>query len=146
MASATPGTTNRCRSARRPRWAVLTTVAVLGIAIIATALVVLKPSSAGAGTGAARLVLSTTRVTIGDAYVATAAAFTPGEGVRFSWTGPTNGVMDTSAADSTGGRVHAPIVEKDPPGDYTITATGLTSGRVASAALRVVAYPTAPTP
>lgn len=86
----------------------------------------------------ARLVLSTSRVKIGDTYSATASGFSPGEGVRFSWTGLTNGVMDVFPADLQGSTTHGGILEKDPPGHYTIIATGLTSRRTASAGLQVV--------
>jgi hypothetical protein len=105
------------------------------------------PSAAPArGTGAivaaSQLVLSAPQVTIGESYFATASGFTPREPVRLSWTGPTWGVMDVSPADSTGRRTHGPIIERDPPGRYTITATGLSSGRTASAQLEV--QPTEP--
>jgi hypothetical protein len=58
--------------------------------------------------------------------------------VRFSWTGPTNGVMDVFRADSNGNTTHGEILERDLPGHYTIIVTGLTSRRTASAALQVV--------
>jgi len=86
----------------------------------------------------ARLALSNSQVQIDQTYSATASGFSPGEDVRFSWTGPTNGVMGIFPADSTGSGSPGPIVERDPPGSYMITATGLTSGRTASAELRVV--------
>ena len=118
--------------------------AVIGAAVIAVALLVRTPSSPA--TNVARLELSTSQVRLGDTYLATATNFTPGEGVRFSWTGPTYGVMGTSAADSAGGTAHGPILEKDPPGDYTITATGLSSGHTDSAALRILVTNPPPTP
>jgi hypothetical protein len=60
--------------------------------------VLLKPWNAGAE----RLVLSTSRVAIGDTYFANASGFSPGENVQFSWTGPTNGMMGVFTADSSG--------------------------------------------
>jgi len=84
------------------------------------------------------LVLSTSLVKIGETYSATASGFSPREGVRFSWTGPTNGVMDVFPADSGGRTTHGRILERDPPGHYSIIATGLISKRTASAALQVV--------
>ena len=114
----------------------------------ATALMVLTPSNAHADvtarTGGARLALSTSLVHIGERYVAVATQFAPGEAVRFSWTGPTTGTMGTSRAGSDGRGVHGPILEKDPPGNYTITATGLTSHHVASTALRVAPHTAGP--
>ena len=120
----------------------------MGVAAIAVALLMRTSSSPPAATNAvpARVELSTSQVRIGDSYLANATHFTPGEGVRFSWTGPTSGVMGTSAADSAGGTTHGPILEKDPAGNYIITATGLSSGHVASAALRVRATNPTPTP
>ena len=59
-----------------------------------------------------------------------------------SWTGQTagqtNGVMGIFPADSNGSESHGPIFERDPIGNYTITVTGLTSRRTASAKLQVV--------
>lgn len=86
---------------------------------------------------AARLVLSTTQVKIGDTYSVTASGFSPGEGVQVSWTGPTNGVMGVFPADLGGSMAHGGIVEKDPPGRYSIIAIGQTSRRIASAELIV---------
>jgi hypothetical protein len=111
--------------------------------ITATGLTSGRTASAGlqvvTGTGAVRLILSTSQVKIGDTYFATAWGFSPWEDVRFSWTGgPTNGEMGVFPADSSGSSPHGPILERDPPGNYTITATGLTSGRTASAGLQVV--------
>jgi hypothetical protein len=91
-----------------------------------------------AGTGAAQLMLSTSQVKIGDTYFATASGFSPGESVQFSWTGPTNGVMGVFRTDSDGGATPGGIVEEDPPGNYIITVTGLTSGRASSADLQVM--------
>jgi hypothetical protein len=121
------------RAERRPhrRWLLLTTVTALIIAVTATAFVLRKQPST-------RLVLSTSQVKIGSTYSATASGFSPREGVRFSWTGPTNGVMDVFPADSSGSVTHRGILEKDPPGHYTIIVTGLASRRTASAALQVL--------
>jgi hypothetical protein len=91
-----------------------------------------------AGTGAAQLMLSTSQVKIGDTYFATASGFSPGEDVQFSWTGPTNGVMGVFPTDSDGGATSGAIVENDPPGNYTITVTGLTSRLTTSADLQVI--------
>jgi actin-like ATPase involved in cell morphogenesis len=103
------------------------------------------PSAATAATAATatatatttKLVLTAPQVTIGKSYFATASGFSPREPVRFSWTGPTRGTLDASPADSTGRRVLGPIIERDPPGRYTIVATGLNSGSTASAQLEV---------
>ena len=117
----------------------LATATALIIAMAATAYVVyvLKPSHADAGTGAARLMLSKPQVKIGDTYYAKARGFSPGENVRFSWTGPTSGVMGDFPTNSGGGTSHR-VFERDPPGKYIITVTGLTSGRTASTGLRVL--------
>ncbi|MDQ2709991.1 MAG: hypothetical protein M3Z25_21275, partial [Actinomycetota bacterium] len=84
------------------------------------------------------LILTTGSVAIGNSYVATAAGFTPGEPVQLSWTGPTNGVMADDVADPSGVRRHGPIIERSPPGEYQIIATGATSGRTATALLQVL--------
>jgi uncharacterized protein DUF4328 len=124
---------------RRP-WILLTTATALVIAITAVAFVFLKPSNIDTGpdTGAAQLMLSTSQVAIGDTYSVTAWGLAPGEDVRFSWTGPTNGEMGTFPADPNGITSPGPVLERDPPGHYTITVTGLTSGRTASAELQIV--------
>ncbi len=88
------------------------------------------------GTGAARLVLSTSEVKIGDTYFATAWGFSPEENVRFS-INRTNDVIGVFPVGTGGGRWQR-VLEKDPPGDYTIIVTGLTSGRTASAGLTVI--------
>jgi hypothetical protein len=86
----------------------------------------------------ARLVLSSAHVRSGNTYFATASGFLPGEVVQFSWVGPTRGTMgDAPPADSGGNTTQGPIVETDPPGQYTLIAIGQTSGRIASAALQV---------
>jgi hypothetical protein len=110
---------------------VLATTSALVVAVATTVYVLRSQPSP-------RLVLSTSRVKIGDTYSATASGFSPKEGVRFSWTGPTNGVMDVFPADSGGRAIHGGILERDPPGHYMIIATGLISKRTASAALQVV--------
>lgn len=127
------------RADRRPhrRWLLLITVSALVIAAAATAFVLRKQPSA-------RLVLSTSQVRIGSTYSATASGFSPREGVRFSWTGPTKGVMDVFPADLSGSVTHGGILERDPPGHYTIIATGLTSRRTASAVLQVLLPSTQP--
>ncbi|HXT44559.1 MAG TPA: Hsp70 family protein, partial [Pseudonocardiaceae bacterium] len=126
--------------ARRPRrpWLVAGTAAVLVAATGAAAFVLLKP-----GPQAARLALTTCQVEIGETYAATASGFAPGERVRFSWTGPTNGVMGAFPADQNGTRVHGGILEKDPPGTYAIFATGMSSGRTSTAGLVVTDTDTA---
>jgi hypothetical protein len=106
------------------------------VAIATTAFVLLKPSNAGTGT--AQLVLSTSQIKIGDNYRAEASGFLPEEDVRVSWTGPTNDEMDVFPTDSGGRTSSGRIYERDPPGNYIIIATGLTSGRTASAELQVV--------
>jgi hypothetical protein len=58
--------------------------------------------------------------------------------VRFSWTGQTSGVMGVFLTGLDGGKSHGPIYERDPPGSYTITVTGLISGRTASTELQVL--------
>jgi hypothetical protein len=114
------------------------TAAALVAATAAAAFVLLKP-----GPAVPQLTLSTCQVRIGETYVATASGFSPGEHVRFSWTGPTNGVMGAFSADQTGTRVHGGILEKDPPGTYAIFATGMTSGRTSTAGLVVTDTDTA---
>jgi hypothetical protein len=126
--------------ARRPRrpWLVIGTAATLAAATAAAAYVLLKP-----GPQPARLALSTCQVKIGETYIATASGFSPGENVRFSWTGPTSGVMGAFPADHAGTRVHGGILERDPPGTYAIFATGMTSGRTSTAGLVVTDTDTA---
>jgi hypothetical protein len=90
-----------------------------------------------AAPAAAQLSLSTPQVKDGATYSVTASGFLPREEVQFSWTGPTNGVMGTFSADSSGSTTHGGIRENDPPGTYVITAIGQTSGRTASTGLTV---------
>jgi actin-like ATPase involved in cell morphogenesis len=123
---------------RHRHWLLIGTGAVLVAATAAAAFVLLKP-----GPQPARLALSTCQVRIGETYVATASGFSPGERVRFSWTGPTNGVMGAFPADQSGTRVHGGILERDPPGTYAIFATGMTSGRTSTAGLVVTDTDTA---
>jgi hypothetical protein len=117
---------------------VIGTAAALAAATGAAAFVLLKPEPP-----VARLALSTCQVRIGEIYTATASGFSPGEKVRFSWTGPTNGVMGAFPADQAGTRVHGGILEKDPAGTYAIFATGMTSGRTSTAGLVVTDTATA---
>ncbi|HEX4361363.1 MAG TPA: Hsp70 family protein [Pseudonocardia sp.] len=113
-------------------------LAVLALAVT-TYLLVLRPTTANADT--AQLSLTTSQVRIGDSYFSTASGFLPGEKVMFSWTGPTNGVMSADPADPNGRTTHGPIIERDPPGDYVIIATGQTSGRRATATIEVLPPP-----
>jgi hypothetical protein len=134
----------RRRAATSPvrRQLALAAVVVVTFAAAATVFILFRPSGVSAATPIARIALTTSRVRMGECYVATAAGFTPGEQVRFSWTGPTNGEMGVFPADSSGNTgVRGPILEKDPPGSYQIIATGLGSGRVTSAPLQVLPPP-----
>jgi hypothetical protein len=110
-----------------------TAVLVVGVAKPTTTLMNTNTNTEAA------LVLTTSQVKIGDSYSVTASGFAPSEAVRFSWTGPTDGVLDASPTDATGSRRYGPIIEEVPPGLYRIIATGLTSRRTASARLRVLA-------
>jgi serine/threonine protein kinase len=121
---------------RQRRHRLLLAIALI-IAIATTLVLLRRPSTVDPGTGA-RLALTASQVKIGATYLVTASGFSPGEDLRFFWTGPTNGVMGVFPADSGGRRLHGPIFERDPPGNYTITVTGLASGRTASASLQVV--------
>jgi hypothetical protein len=123
---------------RPPHRLLLATATALIIAVALSVFALLKPFIVNADTSAARLVLSASQVKIGDTYLLTALGFSPGEAVRFTWTGPSDGVMGVFPADSSGRKSPGPVFERHPPGNYTITATGLTSGRTASAGLRVV--------
>ncbi|MDQ4010168.1 MAG: hypothetical protein M3228_05590 [Actinomycetota bacterium] len=92
------------------------------------------------------LVPSISSMKDGDTYSATAKGFLPGEVVKFSWVGrpmadapSISGPMaDAPPADSGGSTTLLPIVQTAPPGNYTITARGQTSGRTATAEVRVV--------
>jgi hypothetical protein len=68
---------------------------------------------------------------------ATASLFWPNEKVTFSWTGPSSGVITTVYA-GLDGQATTEVLENADPALYLITAQGLTSGRTASADLRVV--------
>jgi len=124
----------------RPRrhWLLLATALIIVMAATAYVVYVLKPSHVDAGTSTARLTLSKSQVKINDTYYANARGFSPGENVRFSWTGRTSGVMGDFPADSGGSTSSGSVFERDPPGNYTITVTGLLSGRTASAGLQIV--------
>jgi hypothetical protein len=115
-------------------------VGALALILLALAggayLVLSRPATANADT--AQLNLTTPQVRIGDQYFGTASGFLPGEKVMFSWTGPTNGVMSADPTDPNGRTTHGPIIERDPPGDYVIIATGQTSGRRATAEIEVL--------
>jgi hypothetical protein len=76
------------------------------------------------------LALSTSSVKDGETYSVTAKGFLPGEVVKFSWIG--GPMADAPPADSGGSTTLPPIVETAPPGKYTLTATGQTSGRTAT--------------
>jgi hypothetical protein len=87
----------------------------------------------------ATLVLTTNTVRITESYYAFASGFEPGEPVDLSWTGPTSGTMGAPIqADPAGTLRHGPMVERDLPGAYNIVAHGETSGRTATARLRVL--------
>lgn len=113
-----------------------------GSAVLAVAVAVpiaVAHSFHSAGSTAPRVDLTTSQVHIGRSYFAAASGFSPGEEVRFSWAGPTRGVMGTFAADPAGrANVRGPIMEKDPPGSYQIIATGLASGHTVAAPLQVL--------
>jgi hypothetical protein len=83
------------------------------------------------------LVLSKPKVRVGDTYYANVWGFLPEEDVQFSWTGPTSGLMGDFFTDS-GGSAWPKVSEEASPGNYTITVTGLTSRRTASAELQVL--------
>jgi hypothetical protein len=112
----------------------------LNYTITVTGLTSGRTASAGlqviTGTGPAPLVLSTSEVKIGDSFFATAWGFVPEEKLRFS-VNRADGVIGVSPAGSAGSRWNR-IVENGPPGNYTVTVTGLTSGHTASAELKVV--------
>jgi len=125
---------------RQRRRGLLVGALVLILVILAGgAYVVLsRPAAGTANAQTAQLSLTVSQVRGGETYFVTATGFAPGERVMFSWTGPTNGVMDTFPTDPTGRKTHGPIIERDPPGNYVIIATGQTSGRRATAELEVL--------
>jgi hypothetical protein len=85
-----------------------------------------------------RVVLTTPKVKGGETYSVTASGFAPGETVQLTWTGPTRGTMGQGPADGSGVHSMGPILERDPPGNYQIIATGLQSGRRAQTPLQVL--------
>ncbi|HEX4250021.1 MAG TPA: Hsp70 family protein, partial [Pseudonocardia sp.] len=120
----------------RRRGVLVGALVVIVLALVAAAyLLVLRPA---ASAGTTQLNLTTSQVRIGDSYFATASGFLPGEKVTFSWTGPTNGVMEADPTDTNGRTTHGPIIERDPPGRYVIIATGMTTGRRATADIEVL--------
>jgi hypothetical protein len=121
---------------RRP-WLLITSAAALVIGAGGLGYALLKPVAVGASIKPPGLMLSTCQIKLDETYTATASGFEPGENVRFSWTGPTRGVMGAFPADSGGNRSPGGILERDPPGTYAIIATGLKSGRTTSAGLVV---------
>ena len=115
-------------------------VAVVLAVVLVHVSVSARSSADAAVAGPPRLLLTTSQVHVGGSYFATVEGFAPGESVRFSWTGPTSGVMGAYDADSAGhSGVRGRIVEQDPPGNYEIIATGLTSGRRVADPLQVLA-------
>ncbi|MDQ2707150.1 MAG: hypothetical protein M3Z25_05740 [Actinomycetota bacterium] len=114
-------------------------VIVLAVAIGTGALLARQSSTVPAAADTARLTLTTSRVRIGESYSVNASGFAPGEKIKFTWTGPTNGTMGSFLTDQTGTIVNGPILGRDPPGNYVITATGSQSGRSVTAPLQVVA-------
>lgn len=102
-----------------------------------------SPATAGsAGSVQPAVVLSAPQVQLGHQYSLSAAGFAPGETVTFSWTGPTSGVIGTASAGPDGNAAMPnPIIEKDPPGTYTITATGTDPANTATADLHVIPDP-----
>jgi hypothetical protein len=123
------------------------TLATAGIAL---AVIIATPFAANAATpyvAADNTVVSDSTPAPGQAVtVAFENSFTAGEGVRFSVTGEgavTIAAVTTASVTKTAtaaGNVSAVVT---PPanasGSYTVTATGLTSGTVGTAALTVVA-------
>jgi hypothetical protein len=85
----------------------------------------------------ATLVLQPNTVIRGRTYQATASLFWPGEGVTFSWNGPSSGMI-TTVSVAMDGQATTVVQENAAPGGYLITARGMLSGRTASAGLRVV--------
>lgn len=120
-------------------------VAVLAAAVIAGAATLLAPmltKDSPAGTETATLHLSADSVAVGGQYTAEAGGFESKEPVRLSWNDRPDRagaqvIQDLTADD--GGRVSMVVHEGAAPGMYVIFASGLRSGRSASASLRVVA-------
>lgn len=115
------------------------------IIVVVTVIGLLLGQGKEAAFDSPRLVLSPSQVEISDTYSIIASGFSPEEDVQFSWTGPSNGTMGlrhakmgVSRVDPGGSTTYgAKIVEETPPGTYTITVVGLTSGRAVSASLIV---------
>jgi hypothetical protein len=132
---APPPVPARSRPARR----LLAIGAVLAVVLAAIVALVARHNSVSPPPAARpALSLTTAEVADGDQYFATAEGFVAGEPVTFSWTGPTTGVMGSFPADAAGRYRQGPIIERDPPGDYTIIVIGGMSGRSAKAPLRVL--------
>ncbi len=83
------------------------------------------------------LMLSPSTVAVGNTYLATASGYWPSEQVRFSWTGPSSGMITTVAAGISG-QATIQVREGATPGNYMIIARGLKSGQTASTRLWVV--------
>lgn len=80
----------------------------------------------------------------GDYYKAEVSGFQPGETITFS-ANPGNITGGTTTVDSSGSTTNDIHVQPDvPPGDYTITVTGQTSGLTADAHLTVTASTASP--
>lgn len=89
--------------------------------------------------GPASLTLVPTSVAAGDSYTAEVSGFQPGETVTYS-ANPGNITGGTTTVDSSGNATNTIHVQPDvPPGNYTITATGQSSGLTASTQLTVAA-------
>jgi actin-like ATPase involved in cell morphogenesis len=132
-----PPTSAETRGSARRLLLIGIAVAIVLVVAVLVYIVLVRPPAVAAT--AAQLSLTSSQVKMGTTYRATATGFAPNEKVKFSWTGPTNGMMDDLPADATGKKVQGPILERDPPGNYVIIATGLTSGRSATARLQVLA-------
>ena len=127
---------HRARPGRSPR--LLGSVAAVGVVAAGIVVAAVWRPSGAAAAGGARVDLTTPEVQIGRSYRAGMSGFAAGEQVRVTWTGPTSGEMGAFTADESGRtEVRGPIIERDPPGDYRIIATGLRSGFTAFAPLRV---------
>lgn len=109
---------------------------VYGIVVLAITAFGLALGQTAAADPQSSLELSTSVVKDGDTYSATAKGFTPGEVVKFSWDG--GPMADAPRADSAGSTTLLPISETAPPGTYTVTASGQTSGHTASATVQVL--------
>lgn len=109
---------------------------VFGCVALLTSVVGFGRGFAATGQSQSILELSNSVTKDGDTYSATARGFMPGEVVKFSWDG--GPMADAPRADPTGSTTLFPIVETAPPGTYTITASGQTSGYTATAKVQVV--------